>query len=276
LFLILITNYIFFNRDFGTVYNPHLIRLVDRTVTKVTDLCNNTYSEEYTRDGTNRCESQINERQPGFFVPLYYNYQKSKFILFTKLSTDYDQNTLFTVFTTTGNLQMVSPNVKVVTDEDNRFSKILTTMNVSDTINDDKFIGQVDCETTGSNIYGSFDCLEKEDYIFIFDPFLNEYSNIANPTYLNLYTVKKISQDRGIGNGAGRIQLDMSINAHYSNGLDQARLYKFTKPANHLDYFPYATECSNRGKCDRDYGYCKCFLGYTGDACVEMESEVPQ
>lgn len=250
-----------------------MIRLVDRTVTKVTDLCNNTFSVQYTRDGTNRCESQINERQPGFFVPLYYNYQKSKFILFTKPSVDYDQNTLFTVFTTTGTLQMVSPNVKVVTDSDNRYTKILTTMNSSDTIKDDTFIGQVDCETTGSNIYGAYDCLEKEDYIFIFDPFLNQFSNTANPTYINLYTVKKIYQDRHIGNGAGRILLDMSINAHYSNdGLDQARLYKFTKPSNHLDYYPYATECSNRGNCDRYYGYCKCYVGFEGDACVSMEA----
>ena len=50
---------------------------------------------------------------------------------------------------------------------------------------------------------------------------------------------------------------------HYHPEFD---VYKFM-PDKRSTY-TFVAECSNRGICDEDFGSCKCFKGYTRDACA--------
>jgi hypothetical protein len=58
----------------------------------------------------------------------------------------------------------------------------------------------------------------------------------------------------------------------FENSFAKYRIYQFT-PAEESSY-EYVAECSNRGKCDRDSGICKCFSGYTKDNCAEQTTIV--
>ena len=46
---------------------------------------------------------------------------------------------------------------------------------------------------------------------------------------------------------------------------DFFRVYKFFPHEDSV--YEYVSECGGRGLCDRATAVCKCFTGYTGDAC---------
>jgi len=126
-------------------------------------------------------------------------------------------------------------------------------------------------------------CLDKDDYVLIFNNDLSEAGLNSNPSYPNIYTVKKIFRDQNvapqgddvtIANNLWRrnkIVLDYGLNAQYVNDEENTptllggSIYKFI-PAPEGPY-NYVGECSNRGICDSATGICQCFPGYTTDNC---------
>ena len=262
--------------DYGDEYNPHIVRLVDRTLQPTTDLCapiasdytSHNTSRTHTRTGSNKVICATDQPPSGFFIAVYYNPILQRFILFNKPAADYGTATTFSVFTSKGVASMVSAYSKVITNANNPYSRTIFVTN--STTNETGYTGNIDCATNGPLHFGSRLCLEKGDKVFFFDPSLSEYSIITNPKYLNLYTVGKIfvnpinNPDQSFG---GTIVLDMGFNAAYTASItDSARAYRFLPPKA-PNLYEYAAECSNRGICSTDLGTCTCFTGYTGDAC---------
>jgi len=195
--------------DFGTIYNPHLVRLVDMTTSPdlVTDLCPGSMNS--VRGGGVACsvyESSVRKahkslpRSPGFIVPLYYDPSDGRFKLMTRAGQDFSSITTFTVFTTRGTAQMVSDAVQVFTNPLRPYARTLYTTlalsNLSDPspplLNFTAYDGNLDCETNLANTNGAWDCLEKGDRVFFLDPHQNTRSMATNPKYLNLYTVQRV------------------------------------------------------------------------------------
>lgn len=100
-----------YNWDYGTVNNPHLVRLIDSTqdntgidltlnpslaVYPVSRLCDSEsdYLQEY---GSGWCYAKD---PPGFYVAMYYN--GSDFIVLNRPGVDYSSSTTFHLYTTTG------------------------------------------------------------------------------------------------------------------------------------------------------------------------------
>lgn len=246
--------------DFGSKYNPHVVRLVDRTAPEelATDLCAG--SSRSARDVVHPTNAEAprcalyhaDQRAPGFFVPIYYDAESAVFKLLTYPGSDYNPLlTTFSVFTTKGFAQMVSDEVAVYTSSANLYSKtVFTTLANSSAARvlgefpidpASGYTGNLDCETNTANVNGAFECLEKSDHVFFLDPRLNPRTAATNPKYVNLYTVAKIYRqdphrtlalEGGTANSTGvnRIDLDMSINSAWTAGVDDARAYLFVPP----------------------------------------------
>jgi hypothetical protein len=220
--------------DYGTKYNPHLIKLIDATqdtsitttdnsgdintdyaLSKypVTQLCaasdagTKTAADGYPvgSDGMLICADR---NRPGFYAVLYYDistYPTNPFRLFTRAAQDYASTTEFYVYTTTGHLQMVNENAAVFStsakytasvNTDKIYSNVLHSANQTGTYTD--FNGQLDCETTAAGSNGALDCLSKDDYVMVLSTTSaahNAADLAANPVYPNIYQVKKISRE---------------------------------------------------------------------------------
>lgn len=273
-----------FSWDFGTIYNPHLVRLVDLTASDliVTDMCNGTMNS--VRGGGVTCSlfpttSLSVARPPGFFVPLFFDPSDNRFKIFTRPGQDYHSSTTFAVFTTRGTVQMVSDFVNVITDPQQLYSQSLFTVPLNSSA-DLSYFGNIDCETNQPNTNGALDCIEKGDRLFILDPHLNVHAMGANPKYLNIYTVESVvvlpyarlfSSVDSVSKveSRNRITLDMSVNAAFPAGSSVlgARAYIFRPPIVPVGGFRYVSTCSNRGMCDAESGQCECFSGFYGDDC---------
>ncbi len=216
--------------DYGSLSNPHIVRLVEKTVDPVTDLCPGamnsirgegvTCDYQYqTRDSDENTDSVFVEpsvfgsnghidivnkqgaassrvfRPPGFFAALYFDYMKQRFVLLTQPVHSYSPATLFSVFTTTGTAQMVSDYAKIVTSSVRPYSKVIYSTRTGSNATAATYGGNIDCETNQPNTNGALDCLEKGDRVFFLDPRSNTRSSQTNPKYLNIYTVEKISKE---------------------------------------------------------------------------------
>lgn len=135
-----------YNWDYGSIFNPHLIKLVETTqeipsyidtkvchnvsnLSPMTHICDSTTGIIYSSYPTTTTQTTAstttatcnNFNPPGFFAVLQYN--GGEFQVFTRAGQDYgdvDQNgnlvaTSFYVFTTTGYLQRVSSSVDAYT-----------------------------------------------------------------------------------------------------------------------------------------------------------------
>lgn len=246
------TSYEKYNWDYGTQFNPHLIKLVDTTASPLTNLC------PYIAWNVTTCHvSSV----PGFYAALYFNPKDASFRLYNPVATDYSSSTTFYVFSTTGTLQMVNdyvdafsitPNLPTDQRIARYHSNIMYTTNTTSyglehrlAINA-TFLGNVDCETvhvyyndtvisnSNSPSYGSsanyaMACISKNDLVMFFNPDDSNYGAAYNPPYLNLYTVQKISREnktptyaRGYRENERnrfQIKLDSGVNGLYSLGV---------------------------------------------------------
>jgi hypothetical protein len=98
--------------DYGDIYNPHIVKLVDKSENGTTDLCPGSF--ESIRGGLNVSCPYSEDHPSGFYVPVYFNYNVSRFIIMTRAGADYSPGTTFSVFTTTATAQMVSDQVRYV------------------------------------------------------------------------------------------------------------------------------------------------------------------
>ena len=283
--------------DYGDVYNPHLVRLVDRTdpYEIITDMCNRTTDENMNStdwiDASNPAmdggRSSMKGRAcspgiapPGFIAVVYYDAALDRFVMMTRPSKDYSASTTFAIWTTAGTAQMVSDESMIYssTDYSDIYSRTVYTTNATATYHsDDPYQGNIECEVNVENKHGAFTCLEKGDRVF----FLDKIRADSNPEYLNIYTVEKLGVALGTvssdyyssnmesyyeGSVRNFITVDSGITSNFdrTNGTVSARAYKFTPP---IDSYQYVSECSNRGLCDTTSGLCSCFYSWTGDDC---------
>ena len=278
-----------YNWDYGTGGYPHLIKLVDATQ----DLSATVYGDAATsntfdaskqvlsqtklcRDTTGLCNSP---NPPGFYAVIYFdNVSNPKtFKLVSNPGAIYSVNTQkFNVFTSQSWLKIQS--AALVYTYGGTTAAAPTALTATTTADDpiataaraDAFSNVVyttadlSCENTtpSSNIPNS--CIEKGDYIMIFD--ITTLTN--NPEFLNIYQVQKIEITPPKVNAGRRykITLDYGVNANYVNAngaAGTANIYKLTT----VNTYKYVDECSGRGICDTSLGTCSCFKGYTMDNC---------
>ncbi len=286
--------------DYGTVFNPHLIRLVDRTdvSSTIVDMCNRTTDEEIfagTHNGTDVSNyysdggrSSYRGRtcthsgiHPGFLVAMYYDPIIDRYRLMTRPGRDYSRTTTFAVWTTEGTAQMVSDEARVYTSPHTAqyYSNVVYTTNATSNYTATRYLGNIECETNKEGQHGAMSCLEKEDYVF----FLDKARPDRNPKYMNMYQVKKLYIDPSTtnntnhrnweeGNERNRIVLDAGINAYYHdvNNTMETRAYIFFPPEN--GGYEFMSECSNRGICNEEEGLCECFDSYDGDSCNKVNN----
>lgn len=283
-----------FSWDYGTKFNPHVIKLVDLSSPAITDLCSaRQNSRNVDSTSTVMCKDTA---PPGFLVAFFYDPVFKRFQLLNRPAADFSAVTNFAVYTTNGVFQMASDQARVYTDPtwgntdpDNPYSSSIYTTNSTTNYVANHYMGNIDCETNGINGNGAFLCLEKGDLVLVLDPNLNEYSYASNPKYLNLYEIKKISI-KDISSGwdnpgplgvpysikTPEIILDMPITSQWrKTGFDDARIYKFF-PGDNADPnsygYEYVSECSGRGECFDLRGECTCFVGYSSGDCSVLET----
>ena len=244
-----------YNWDYGSPQYPHLIKLVDSTVSAVTEFCENQIgllNGVYNGDGF--CNREYNA---GFYAVLYYEDTGEMFKLFTRAASDYSISTKFMVYTTTGILQLVTTNAGIYSTNAQHtgaasipylhqrkvFVANLTETYTNTTDVPYSFQGDLSCETN-SELSNIDICLNKDDMVMILNtgnprgtkisgvwsyktmgqawPIVNTDDLLSNPKYPNIYSVKKISREhRGTAWGTDsefyrhQILLDVSLNANY-------------------------------------------------------------
>eukprot|EP01006_Ploeotia_vitrea_P029146 TRINITY_DN61727_c0_g1_i1.p1 TRINITY_DN61727_c0_g1~~TRINITY_DN61727_c0_g1_i1.p1 ORF type:complete len:745 (+),score=46.34 TRINITY_DN61727_c0_g1_i1:120-2354(+) len=249
------TNVEVYDWDYGTVKNPHIIKLV-RTVTSFND--------------------------GGYYAALMYT--GSVFRLFNPfVPPDVLYTDSYDVYTTKGTLAKTSDTSKANFPYGGRYFFTDSGNQLTDDT-DANWSGDLACETNADIASNAnlFHCLNRSDIITIF----SDTSFNANPPYLNLYTVKRIwtkpykyvaqesadlsSDLRELKRGTHVIETDLSLNWGGDDNANPFYVYKFM-PADASTY-NYVAPCSNRGICNTDTGLCQCFPGYTNDDCSVQNS----
>jgi len=255
-----------YNWDYGSAYNPHLIKLVDATgdnyttlsfyeitdstqigypVTRLCSTSNNVIQGYGSLLGAGWCP---NYKPAGFYVVLFYDSFTSLFKILTRPSHDYATTTKFHVFTTTGWLQIVNPQSAAFTVPlalsttqkiDPSHSNILYLTNLTNSYFE--FYGQLDCLSTTIGVNGALDCLNKNDFVMVLNSNVSLNGHASNPIYPNLYQVAKVYKDEPITSDTSptnkyleyKVTLDYNLNAIYSfatgyqiGGLD-SKPYKY-------------------------------------------------
>jgi hypothetical protein len=288
--------------DYGTVQNPHLVKFIEDSATTVSRVCHSVddYARLDANHGTGWC---YDDAPAGFYAPVIFgqaaNPDDYEFIVYSNAPADYDYDTLFRVFTTTGYLNRVNEWAEIFTKTDSfsdLHSNVLYSYNrgatdnaaihsvsVGDLLSTAEWSGNVDCETYTVNDVTTEDCLQKGDRVMFFTTEGTDKNYATNPKYHNMYTVEKIYKayplrdtphDDEEENLRNRIVLDMHVNfrSELTSSVtgsalasdSRLRAYKFYPPAVTVNY---VDECSGRGICNTDLGLCDCFVGYTKDDC---------
>jgi len=291
----------------GYLANPHLIKLQEATqyklVTRADALGNDDYDPvlqqmpksllcDSSSGNTKRFGSYnsygfcANHDAPAFFAVLYFDGEFRILANNDITKYNYDANTPFYVYTTTGRLQLVSGNAGVFTAQSgysnhlkakNYYTNVLKSVNVTSSYKG--YHGDISCENNPKGSNGALDCLNKDDYVMVLHGNFSTASKSVNAIYPNLYQVKKIgfvnrpeSQDYATSpEERQQIVLDYTLNLRFVNGdatTGLGQVYKFYPPTNNHDGgYRFAAECANRGICNKDNGLCECFAGFSDDNC---------
>jgi len=261
-----------YNWDYGSKSFPHLIKLV-------------------------RDVSTLNDG--GYYAVLYWDpsvtlddtSQDGTFMLLNPFYTpDEELTDVYNIYTTKGTLALTS-NVSEATFGFGSKYVYMANISYDTTVRAlAPFDGDISCER-GTNQYVSF-CLQKNDLFFL----LNWEAPIRNPPHLNMYTAERlyttpyqhsvgdrfvtpaaVSSDDEMHFMTHVITTDISTNwgaavelGNTAIANDFFHVYKFF-PSEETTY-EYVSECSGRGTCNTATGLCKCFSGYTSDACNEQIS----
>ena len=271
-----------FSWQYGSRYNPHLIKLVDTTSTPMTDLCPGVDNVRGVRT-----DGKVNEMcsvpATGFYALIIYDPVQEIFKLINKPAQDYSPQTSFSVYTTTGVVQMVSDSAAVYTDPRNPYSSTIFTGPTQGATAINNYKGNIDCESNPTLQNSAQDCVEVNKYLIFVDPSLTSLAYQTNPKYLNIYKVRKASRqwrtatDLLLSGGAPtmlrpEIVLDQAISSAYLLNIQLVRAFTFTPP---VDSYTYVSECSGRGICDDTFGLCNCFQGFDLDNCARMTARAP-
>jgi hypothetical protein len=290
--------------DTGSIYNPHLIRLV-RTSSDYRD--GGFYGLVYF-------DKNLNYTFPTSGVTAVGNF---KFLHpFQSLDTLDVGDTVYDVFTTTGVVQAINYNNSQALFD--FASNIIYMTTVPNNVNNSsssssstaKNDGDISCDAASDvknvkndqlnnddNIENKNKmCIEKNDYFFLLDPYKLE----NNPSFLNLYKTKSIGHilnthlyntanenplylnpndadstfDNSTTNNNRINIITTDINTNWSQNIKNDNgtflIYKFFYNEN--EAYEYVAQCSNRGVCNSFEGSCECFLGYSGNACDEQST----
>lgn len=271
--------------------NPHLVKLVDTSTSSVTKLCDTSHHLRdlfYTEMGY--CPQ---ENPAGFYVVVYFDPLTSNFRFLSRAWQDFDRTTTFHVFTSRGHLQLASHKTDVYTNylpyqlnstivkADGTLDLELITRDLTSYYNNVVYTWSetgtrhVDCETVAKDDTDIYQCLEKGDWVMIFDTDFETDEKISrNPKYHNIYQIMKISRENrndvpdADDHYRYQIVLDTGMNARYTKVGTQssgAKIYKFYPPTEEV--VQYVGPCSMRGICNKNNGQCDCFSGYDGDDC---------
>jgi len=292
-----------YNWDYGTSQNPHLVKFIEDAPAIVSRHCHsvNDFARLDQDHGLGWC---YDDAPAGFYAPVIFgeasNAGDHEFIVYSNAPADYDYDTLFRVFTTTGYLNRMRNDAEVFTKTTSftdLHSDTVYTYNKGDTANSvilgswdlsyrsiSEWSGSVDCETNTVSDITNEDCLQKGDRVMFFTTEHTENNYGVNPKYHNMYTVKKIYHAYPLVDTPGddeeeiyrnRIVLDMHVNFRAPLSTEpvpatakandiRLRAYKFYPPAAVVNY---VDQCSGRGICNAEQGLCECFIGYTKDDC---------
>jgi hypothetical protein len=266
-----------FSWQYGNRYQPHLIKLVDKTPGATSDLCPGVVDNiRGTRLDGGRNQLCSKNKPVGFYALIVFDPVTENYKLMNRPAGDYSATAVFSIYTTTGVVQMVSDNAVVYTNQSTPYSNTIYTAYVPGTTSYPNYRGNIDCETNMKQTNGATDCLEVNKLAFFLDPSLSRFSYNSNPKYLNMYRIKKISNERRLVPDSGgalefqlrpEIVLDAAITSNWELGLHQARAFTFTPPTNGYEY---VSECSGRGECDDSTGICFCYSGFDLDNCGRM------
>ena len=196
-----------YNWDYGTIFNPHLVRLVDRSdpTTIATDLCDR-YTDEAIANGSHSIVNANSDPSadggrsgnkgrtctysvspPGFIVPLYWDPILLRFVLMTRPAGDYSTSTSFAIWTTSGHTQMVSNDAAIYTSESTEefYSSTVYSTNSTSTYSNEDYLGNLECEINKENVNGVNTCLNKEDRVSLIhvDLTLNGYISLQLLSY---------------------------------------------------------------------------------------------
>jgi len=275
-----------YNWDFGSVVNPHLIKLQDATeYTKVfdvdsfgdilydpqdqykpkTQLCDrkSPLAARYgTSGGIDYC---ADSKAPGFYAVLVYDTGVSSanpFRLWSRVAQNYGSTTPFYVYTTTGYLQRVSAKSAVYTygTWDNPATRLASHhSNVVNFANTDStysnYFGDISCETNGAGVNGAIDCIDKNDMVILIAPptvagdatIINQ-----NPIYTNIYTVEKIGRARKSINSTSanfeRERLSMTLDYGMNFAVSNATAAAAATPVFVYKFYP-PTGYTHTGPC---------------------------
>lgn len=261
-----------YNWDYGSKHYPHLIKLV-RTTTTYTD--------------------------GGYYAVLYYVLSGDHFYLLNPFigANSEAANDVYDIYTTKGTLALTSNKSEATFSFGSRYIYMSNTSyeTAAYPATVTPFDGDISCEV-GNNNAGKmqylFHCMNKNDMFTL----LNWEAPIRNPRYINLYTAERLytmpyendAGDRFSGASATKemhfmthvINTDISTNWGAATEAGTAvfgalandffRVYKFFPHAS--SQYTYVAPCANRGLCDTSSGICKCFSGYTSDACEQQIS----